>query len=600
MRTPWLGLVLAVVTGACGSTADTAASTAGKDAAVTAGDATGSDGTEADGGLADAGDAGVEAGPPDAAPSQPDTPGGQDVPGPAVAKKVDLLFVVDHSPTACEEQRALPQAFEDFAKKLLAAGWDVQVAATTVQQLPDSNGAIVKQPGEFLHQPATQFPPSCLHRVRTYCTDDASCTKGVPLQLSQAAPSPWLSCSAMCPAGGQIAPVPLNSGVWKCKTPSPKLVANHNCSLNSYCLAHCQSHEECQARFPELGPTVQCFAPGVGPIKPGEVPPPSLAGCLVPPATQGCPPPDKLPAVLKSALPLDPADPGKGSQLGWFRCIATVGASQSSEGKFEGGLRAAWLALDPFGPNCPKDPGGKPTAACQNVQLVRPDAWLVVVLWGDEGDCSVDPGEPLAYATPADKQAVQVLLPKEHQERCQVLGDWDGSNQALNQANCEVKKAKAAAAQDPNGVQVCPADCLGLTGSAKTDCDAKVQATQPLWVVKDKRFAPPQVWADKLAAIKGSKDKVLVATVTGLSTVAEPAGQLCDLAAFYRASITNIAAGQAPYLCTGPTGEAGHGYPYAEVAKAFGGPAVSLCTPDAFRVALEQTLAALEAKLKAP
>lgn len=477
--------------------------------------------------------------------------------------KLDFLWVIDHSPSMCSEQRDLAKGFKAFIESLQKLGQiDAQMAVVTVQQLPDADLSIVKKPGQFVHKAATQFPPNCIERVRMPCSADGHCAKPVPYGFSN-----FDGASSMCPAGGTTTPEALQAADWRCKsTSAAQYIANDNCSINSYCWAHCKNDQECHKLFPGQEGKVICYSPGGDPTF-------SQAGCMFPPETKDCPPEQSLPSVLKQSVKTNPKDKNSPNQVeAWFRCLATVGASQTQESKFEGGLRSAWLALDPNGPNCPKDAKGNATAACQYKQLVREDAYLIVVVVSDDDDCSVNLAEPMPYATSADKEALKSWLPKEDWERCQALGDPLGANAELSEGNCEVLKYKKL-------VTKCPRDCrvAGLTAQQRGECEAEVDATRSKWRVMDRgyqnsgriRFSTVSEFVNKFRTLKSDPGRVLFATITG-DSVTDGAGLQDDRVAYYRSLIRNIATGQAPYVCAGARGEAGYGSRYVQVARAFG------------------------------
>lgn len=501
-------------------------------------------------------------------------------------KKVDFLLVMDNSPGSCQEQREIAKEFPAFAQKLLAAGYDLRVAVTSHQQLPDAGLQLVIQPGRFNRSAAKTFPPNCIEKTVMPCLKDGDCTQPVPFTF----PANHDPSSSLCPLSGTVTPTALPPADWRCKTTShPTYAANDNCTLNSYCWAHCTTDAHCQALFPDLA-GVYCYSPGGDPTF-------AQAGCMAPPATQDCPPPEQLPAVLDLAAPKDPQHPELGSQLDWFRCLSTFGASQTQESKFEGGLRAAWQALDPNGPNCPKDEAGRPKSTCQHQQLLRPDALLVVLFWSDDEDCSVHPDEPMPYATSADKEALKTWFSKEEWERCEALGDWDASNEALSEGNCEVKKVQKK-------LDLCPSDCRKLQGQAAAACTAKVEATRATWEVRDKgpggklRLPPASVWVQKFKTLKAKPEQILPAVFMGESLAATPEQRYADRVSYYRSLLRNQSIGQGPYLCMGPLGYNVPGVKYEQFVDAFGGVKGNLC--EGFPQAFEQLRLAVAARLAGP
>jgi hypothetical protein len=398
--------------------------------------------------------------------------------------KLDFLWVIDQSASMCQEQRALSSAFQGFIKELGKLGAiDAQMAVVTAQQAPDKTA--IKVVGRFMKTPATAFPPNCMERVRMPCITTGQCK--APFKFT----FPKSTDSSMC-ANKTITTTPAmkdsgtgkSIGSWNCKSPPvASHVANLNCSVNSYCESRCNpknGDKDCEIfNKKDDSQKAECKIPGGGTNS-------DSAGCMFPPDTKSCPKPSELPDIVQQA------DLSK-----YFGCIATVGAAQTPESKFEGGFRSAWFALDKTGPNCDYDAcikslrrccldGGKwcekdksGTASngkcaseikslceplkdkknCQATRLLRPDAYLVIVFISDDDDCSMKLG-----LNPLDKS----VITKEVWEDCQIHGDALGSNQALNEGNCEFKREKLklsyAAAKTPEAKAKvanlwCPSDC---------------------------------------------------------------------------------------------------------------------------------------------
>jgi hypothetical protein len=502
------------------------------------------------------------------------------------AIKLDFLWVIDHSPSMCSHQLDLAKGFQDFVGQLQAAGQiDAQMAVVSVQQIPDvtplASGGVIQKVGEFLHRAETKFPPNCIERFKMPCTDDSQCQKGMNFVQK---PDTICAASSLCTEGGSLTKtwtnpnqsVSCNGDVtcdWRCKHPAVT-VSNDNCSINSYCQRHCKNDQECRDVFEPNVPAAQqrmkCYHPGGTPS--------NDSGCQFPAPTEDCPPSNELPSVLKATGPdlvlTNPADPSKKKtwkQLDLFRCIATVGASQTQESKFEGGLRSAWLALDPNGPNCPKDPKGLPTAACQYKQLVRPDAYLVIVVVSDDDDCSVNLQIPLENKTPDQAAALKAILPKEVWDSCQQYGDGVAGNPWLNEGNCEYLKGKPT-----TGVTVCPCDCRAMAAGSpeQTACKAQVAKDRDKYTKADFRFAGVNEFVNKFRTLKNDPGKVIFTAVTGYSTA--PGGiptsnpkSYDDGVAYYKSKIKNIATGQTPYVCAGTRGDSGFGTRYVQMANAF-------------------------------
>lgn len=304
--------------------------------------------------------------------------------------KLDFLWVIDHSPSMCQEQRQLAKGFKSMADALGAFGEgavDAQMAVVTVQQAPDKTD--VKVVGRFRHSPATAFPPNCYERVRTPCLNDAQCGAPAPYTFTDKGDA------SMClsPPPNKL-DVQAKSNQWQCKGPKAEdgsikasKVANLNCSLNTYCEATCQKgaagDKFCGDLFEGAVPanerTIQCSVPGGGA---------GLGGCIFQPDTSKCPKPEDLPPVLGQ------------HELDRFACLATVGAAQTQESKFEGGFRSAWMALDPDGPNCDHDACVKALRSC----CVGDQAWCKetnpAILDQNKMKCDSDKAQLCEHLTP--------------------------------------------------------------------------------------------------------------------------------------------------------------------------------------------------------
>lgn len=506
--------------------------------------------------------------------------------------KLDFLWVIDHSPSMCQQQVELAKGFNDFITALQTLGQiDAQMAVVTVQQVADvgSQGNI-KRIGQFNRRAETVFPPNCIERVRMPCVSDDQCYSKSGFDYKFAAgqtqpgqsPDKVGSCSSLCPqlpdAKGPYqkhyentlataAPDAMSKKDWKCKASSVTYVSNDNCSVNSYCWKHCTSgpseaqkaagDKECRDLYEKGVPAdkqrIKCFVPGGSTYE--------AAGCQFPPATNDCPinpatgKPDDLPAVLTQ------------KNLDLFHCIATVGASSTQEAGFEGGLRSAWHALDPSGPNCPNGLG---SPDCQTSQLLRDNAYLVIVIVSDDDDCSVNLNLSLANQTPDEKALLAKTLPKEDWDKCQKLGDSVAGNETLNEGNCEYIRAKQV-----GSTMTCASDChkldpTGLTAEFKT-CMAKARDTYLAVNIKmqNAKFAPTSDFVNRFKSLKADPSRVIVAAITGDSTAPTPVQRRCDAVNYYRSALKNQAQGQTPYVCAGKRGESGFGSRYIELVNAF-------------------------------
>jgi len=91
--------------------------------------------------------------------------------------KLDVLWVIDDSPSMCQEQQALATSFRTFLEVFQRfTSIDMRVAVT-------STNVCVKDPrkpdeavrGKFLYSPATAFPPDCVQSRAMVCNSDADC-----------------------------------------------------------------------------------------------------------------------------------------------------------------------------------------------------------------------------------------------------------------------------------------------------------------------------------------------------------------------------------------------------------------------------------------
>jgi hypothetical protein len=522
-------------------------------------------------------------------------------------RKYDFLWVIDHSASMARQQRALANAEKSFLAALNANGQiDAQMAVVTVQQVadpPSASGVTVQKIGAFNHTPATSLPSNAMVHFNAPCfvdgpidasTPSAQCRDGFDFQFvagkSYDPPATsFLNLDADDPPSDQQGPPygdilkhygpftaakdlsPTNE--WRCTQPGAQSqVTNLNGSVNSTCARHCTADAECQSVFGE--PSMSCNVYG------GD---PSQGRCTFGPPTADCPTADKLPAVLHDA------------DLNLFHCIATVGVSSTPQAGFEGGLRSAWVALDPNGANCPGGQfvldasgkqqidatTGKPIAnpACQYAQLVRPDATLVIVVVSDDDDCSVDLNLSLANETQDDKKALSELLPKEDWDRCQIFGDATGGNQRLNEGNCMYVKTKKAVPADYK----CPADCQPSDAVCLAEAATHVAANRAV----DKRFAAVSDFVNKFKGLKSDPAQVIFAAVSGDSraqmykdgkVVTDAAGKPVpdeaqkgiESAVYYWAKRQNIASKQTPRICQTTRTSSGYGSRYLDMVHAFG------------------------------
>ena len=287
--------------------------------------------------------AGSEEGLPEWTPSE--LPGEEP---PSTGPPLDILFVIDNSVSMCREQSVLAGGLNAFLAAL--EGIDYRVAVTTTDTLTEGAlaGPAQGTSGQFHTQSVSAFPFACAEKEVMSCGEGA--------------------CDSL-------------EGDWACDKPeSPEMESNCNGSLNSHCRLRCSTDEQCDAAL--LGAAsgeaclenpescqYRCLSPSGNPDN---------SACVIRPPTTACP--ETLPAFMtaENAAELLP-------------CAVVVGAEQTTNTNLEQGLSAAFLSLDPAGPN-----------AAQAAAFLRAEAALLVVFVTDEDDCSVAEGQSLSveeYAT---------------------------------------------------------------------------------------------------------------------------------------------------------------------------------------------------------
>ncbi len=314
-------------------------------------------------------------------------------PGPV---KLDVLFVIEHGVWIFEEKAALAEAFSLFVETLGAAGeFDLRVRVISSDAFSDA--------GKFQYAPAASFPSVTMHLRHWPCELDADCAK----QFGDG---------------------------WSCSPWGHPDLLNSNCSISSSCRRDCSSDEDCCNDFchtegcgeNETCIAEQCVAPGGGGClsECGDMGDGSY--CRLKPDTAGCP----------ETMPAD-WSPMEEPEL--FRCQAVFQHSMSFAASLDQWFRAAWLALDPEGPN-----------AEQSASFLRDEAHLLLVFVGDEDDCSIDEDycapssacqtdedcpwasecredEYFSELTGKKKKLCCGFIKKDYGSRCDLLGEFRGS-----------------------------------------------------------------------------------------------------------------------------------------------------------------------------
>ncbi len=371
---------------------------------------------------------------------------------PPPAPKLDVLWVVDISPSTCQEQRALTDHVLRFIDALPPqAALDLRMAVTTQDVLKDQ--------GVFYRHPATKYPNVCAEHRLLHCMEDADCTTEL-------------------------------GGSWECLPPitnGGKIIEpNLNGSLNSVCVNTCASTEECCEVF--------CPEDTCAPCSHICVELSTMSGDV-----QRCVP-----------QPLPCVDAVDGDWESWARCHFQIGASQSFTSKTDSPIKAAWLALDPAGPN-----------AAQSVGFLRPDAHLLIVIVTDEDDCSIaedftspsytceDDGDCPGPSTCLDGACAGVVK-IDYYEICEFLGEYQGHEHH----DC----AYDLSCQDCVTDEDCPSGwecksgkkCRPYIFEFNTVASFQQPAGTPLFAL-----APVGGYVDRYRTLKAAPWKVMVAVIAG-------------------------------------------------------------------------------------
>ncbi len=542
----------------------------------------------------------------------PDVPSDAGVDGPDACQggscppaKLDVLFVIDASTSMCQEQQGLAGAFRSFLDGLRANGLDdVQVAVTSSNVCAPDQGTCNSSAdcaggreckdigggyrvclrvgavrGKFLYQPAGDFPPACVEMRTVPCLTDAECNTYSARHPDDPLPDGdggnWV-CEGP-PLGSaanlwtcDLPPEVKQYGVEDDYAPGDLLFA-----VSSQCRYRCDRDADpgqCARVFGQA--TSGCVYPGNDPSK---------AGCMLPPATAHCPPADQGPKILNNNVADHwlrmwmagewAGDPGWDPQ--WkqlpagdsdadfaareaprarvfeqlFQCMATLGVSQTTCGLQEQGLRAAWMALDPEGEN-----------SGQAQAFLRHNAYLLIVIVGDEDDCSAP----------------------EYQKSD---GRWDNR-----------------VPSDQSGWCACMRDENGCTAAG--ECDPAACLTNGKFDVTKCPLYSTSRFVNQLRTLKPDAAMVAFAAVTGDFLPGSATTPGTDLAAirqrYFECRCNTKASSRAPftYACLGAAGQASLGARYAAVAEVFAqggrGTLSNLCAGTGFESAL-QGIAALMA-----
>lgn len=115
---------------------------------------------------------------------------------------LDVLFVVDSSPSMVQEQTALVNGFREFLGRLDPNNEsDLRIAVTTTNVCPAGKQGAVR--GRFAYQPAVSLPPAAIVKRVVPCLSDADCQERTDLPDA----ANWV-----CEAG-------MPQGQWACDVP---------------------------------------------------------------------------------------------------------------------------------------------------------------------------------------------------------------------------------------------------------------------------------------------------------------------------------------------------------------------------------------------
>ncbi len=305
--------------------------------------------------------------------------------------KVDFLWLVDNTPSMCQEQSQLADSLKEFLSKIEGfVALDYRIAFVTQDMLtPGSIGA-------FRAQKTTEFPYACAEKELQVCLREGQLDTPSDA-LNKVKP---LCATPNCDCGNL-------GGDWKCDAQdSPKKVLNCNGTFNSSCQRLCTQDSECDATFIGEAEGAACAAdPSKCVFKclsPSDDK--TQTGCVRRPDTASCPSTEDLRRlviegagnVCDNGDSCDDATPcADGSACApppvpwltrktandYIKCLGIVGAEQRITATLEQDLNAVLYSLS--------EAEGSPNRE-QAKRFLREDAYLVVVMVTDEDDCSMN------------------------------------------------------------------------------------------------------------------------------------------------------------------------------------------------------------------
>jgi hypothetical protein len=100
--------------------------------------------------------------------------------------KLDILWIIDDSPSLCQEQRSLTKNFHSFLEVLNRyVGIDARIAVSSTEiclddKKPNKPCKSTGTCGKFLYRPPVTFPPACLEEEISPCQTDPDCNAVIP------------------------------------------------------------------------------------------------------------------------------------------------------------------------------------------------------------------------------------------------------------------------------------------------------------------------------------------------------------------------------------------------------------------------------------
>lgn len=530
---------------------------------------------------------------------------------------IDILVVVDVSPSMCTEHLALNHALTRMLNQLTDnTELSVRVAAITHR---------VADGGKFVEGASSEIPVSCVQTEVAQCVENADCEEAL-------------------------------GGGWTCAGYGEMDPFNFNGSFNSYCGFRCKVDSQCCTQFCSPGcvenETCPAFGCGEEGTECGFVCVNSQdfqhSGCSVPPQVDDCP--ADIPAVLGN------------SDLDLLKCLLAPEVEQGFSANIEQIFKTIWLALDPAGPN-----------GAQSQAFLRPEAYLVILVISDEDDCSIheDFAAPNAGCSGAEEQCENAggqcidyqetklcagTIKKDYYNSCSLLGEYRGAahhdlayDKTQDSCSTDAECQEYWYCKESNGVHKCRPRFYSFPNPASFQSPAGAPLFSLLGVAETYQ---------RLISLKAQAGKVFYVAITGdaLATADDAAAMIsqaclgqtddpdeqalaekldkcveslemvkddsclcnedpgqaqcqlfldvkrecawqCYLAS--KGHARNATLAKSSYMCTGMMGRADLGLRHIRLAKLFGdnGLAGTICTPGDFTPTMNDLRAMVEPRL---